>query len=433
MTELLDNTISDILQSNSAVEYVEPRENPVALREKSDSVTQGAKDSTGLELVFGQTHNGIECALCPTAKRACDRAWFSAKQIEIWSGMSKMTLNRRLNKLEEVGRINDVSDLIHREMPISNGGYQSVTLYNLNVLNQLAMVELDCDALNETAKKFSDILSEVETTGSYSIQKPADSYMIEDPIERAKRWIEEQAEKKRLEAERNAAIEAENRAIEASDQSFKARATAMGRLSNIRFRENDVKASERMAANGHPSKNKKFTVQNVMEAAWFQMLFKASQSERFYNGNPAWKPIIKSLKRLLSLKANNVVRHELENRFHEELSSTKAKKVFNLWMKAKEGGTPFHESLAEIDLGDMAVSLGGYIDEMVCLSERYSYTRSNGDTAYGIVYGYAYDIWARVLSSLYFREIEDYLRDTVEPDDFENTLYSVRSECYGLI
>ena len=29
-TELLDNTISDILQSNSAVEYVEPRENPIA-------------------------------------------------------------------------------------------------------------------------------------------------------------------------------------------------------------------------------------------------------------------------------------------------------------------------------------------------------------------------------------------------------------------
>lgn len=188
-----------------------------------------------------------------------------------------------------------------------------------------------------------------------------------------------------------------------------------------------------MAAYGHPSKNKKFTVQNVMDAAWFQMLFKASQSERFYNGNPAWKPLIKSLKRLLSLKANNVVRHELENRFHEELSATKAKKVFSLWMKAKEGGTPFHESLAEINLGDMAVRLGGYIDEMVCLSERYEYTRLNGDSAYGMVYGYAYDVWGRVLSSLYFREISDYLRDTVEPDDFENTLYSVRSECYGLI
>ena len=69
-------------------------------------------------------------------------------------------------------------------MPTNNGGYQDVQLYNLNVLNQLAMVELDCPVLNETAKKFSDILSEIETTGSYSIRKP-DSYMIEDKIERA--------------------------------------------------------------------------------------------------------------------------------------------------------------------------------------------------------------------------------------------------------
>ena len=35
-----------------------------------------------------------------------------------------------------------------------------------------------------------NITPTVETTGSYSIRKP-DSYMIENPIERAKRWIEE--------------------------------------------------------------------------------------------------------------------------------------------------------------------------------------------------------------------------------------------------
>lgn len=124
--------------------------------------------TTNQMLVFGCTHNGINCTLNNSAERPCDKAWFTAKQIETWSKMSKMTLNRRLNKLEEVGRINGVSDMIHCEMPTNNGGHQSVTLYNLNVLNQLAMVELDCPVLNETAKKFSDILSEVETTGSYN-------------------------------------------------------------------------------------------------------------------------------------------------------------------------------------------------------------------------------------------------------------------------
>ena len=83
--------------------------------------------------------------------------------------MSKTTMWRRLSKLDEVGRICSVSDMKHCKMPTNNGGYQDVQLYNLNVLNQLAMVELDCPVLNETAKKFSDILSEVETTGSYGM------------------------------------------------------------------------------------------------------------------------------------------------------------------------------------------------------------------------------------------------------------------------
>ena len=49
-------------------------------------------------------------------------------------------------------------------------------------------------------KKVKEILKEIRKTGQYSSQKK-DSYMIEDPIERAKRWIEEQKEKLALQAE----------------------------------------------------------------------------------------------------------------------------------------------------------------------------------------------------------------------------------------
>ena len=96
-----------------------------------------------------------------------------------------MTLNRRLRDLEECERIQSLSDLIKIKIEDNNGRGHETTLYNLNVLNHLAMVEMKNKVLNDTAKKFSDILSEVETTGSYSITKP-DSYMIEDKIERAK-------------------------------------------------------------------------------------------------------------------------------------------------------------------------------------------------------------------------------------------------------
>ena len=129
------------------------------------------------ELIFGHTHNGVKCAVCPTARRACDRAWFSAKQIEEWSEMSTMTLNRRLHDLEECERISRLSDLVNVDIPTETGAVKT-TLYNLNVLNQLAMVEMKNKVLNETSKKFSDILSEVETTGSYSVNQTQKQSMM---------------------------------------------------------------------------------------------------------------------------------------------------------------------------------------------------------------------------------------------------------------
>ena len=93
---------------------------------------------------------------------------FSAKQIEEWSEMSTKTLWRRLNELEECERISRLSDLTNVDIPTETGAVKT-TLYNLNVLNQLAMVEMKNKVLNETSKKFSDILSEVETTGRFGM------------------------------------------------------------------------------------------------------------------------------------------------------------------------------------------------------------------------------------------------------------------------
>ena len=184
----MTSTISELVQDNS---NVSPETNPIATIQ-----TDG--------LVFGQKHNDIDCALCPTAKRACDRAWVTAKNLEEWSSMSTTTLWRWLGRLEKARRISTFSDMKKWSIPHAQGGSTPTTFYNLNVLNQLAMVCLDNEKLNEVSCQFSDILSEVETTGSYSITKP-DSYMIEDKIERAKRWIEETEEwQKALSAEETA-------------------------------------------------------------------------------------------------------------------------------------------------------------------------------------------------------------------------------------
>lgn len=196
----MNSTTSELIQDNSNVTT------------ETNPTTTVQNDG----LIFGQKHKDIDCALCPTAKRACDRAWVTAKQIENWSKMSTTTLWRWLEKLEKARRIATFSDMKKWQMPHEQGGSTPTTLYNLNVLNQLAMVCIDNEKLNEVSCKFSDILSEVETTGSYSIRKP-DSYMIEDKIERAKRWIEETEEwQKALSAEETA--HAETKALLAEEK-----------------------------------------------------------------------------------------------------------------------------------------------------------------------------------------------------------------------
>lgn len=185
-------------------------------------------------------HNTIDCISLVDAKRPNDRCWFTSKQIQDWAGMDRKTLDRRLEKLISVGRITNNAENIENtrnSMIVKFDNHQSnsrmftdimsITLYganniphetkiyNLNVLNHLAMIELDNEKLNSIANKFSDILSEVETTGRYNVQKQDPSYAIEDPIERAKVWIKEQEEKRALEAEKKAL---EDKAKELEDE-----------------------------------------------------------------------------------------------------------------------------------------------------------------------------------------------------------------------
>lgn len=107
---------------------------------------------------------------------------------------------------------NHVDDDDKKVAPIQGdlGGIQEMT-----VINESGLYSLILSSKLPNAKRFkrwvtSEILPSIRKTGSYSIQSKPDSYMIEDPIERAKRWIEEQEEKKALEVK----IEAQKPLVE---------------------------------------------------------------------------------------------------------------------------------------------------------------------------------------------------------------------------
>ena len=84
---------------------------------------------------------------------------------------------------------------------IQNGDLEISSNYGIVVINESGLYSMIMSSRLPSARRFrhwvtSGVLPALARTGEYKMQKP-DSYTISDPVERAKRWIEEQEEAKR--------------------------------------------------------------------------------------------------------------------------------------------------------------------------------------------------------------------------------------------
>ena len=140
----------------------------------------------GSSLVLTGNHNGINCIQKTDAERSCDKIWFTAKQIEEALNVNKRTLNRHVETLESTGDLCIGTNLSHCEMPTSNGGYKETKIYNLDAFNKICMTFIDNDICQQVRQKFSDILSEVETTGSYGVQLSTEQQLLLKAFEATK-------------------------------------------------------------------------------------------------------------------------------------------------------------------------------------------------------------------------------------------------------
>ena len=162
-------------------------------------------------------HNDIQCieSLDPNDKGTSRQYWFSANMLANIFDISKDTVRNNVNFLIKWGELTVAKNLATVKMSSGSGAVNDTTLYDLQLFNKLAM-QLRTDAAMEIRSKFSDVLVEIETTGQYNVQKRDPSYMIEDPIERAKAWIKEQEEKRALEAEKKA-LEEKNKDLQSTN------------------------------------------------------------------------------------------------------------------------------------------------------------------------------------------------------------------------
>lgn len=90
---------------------------------------------------------------------------------------------------------------------LTNGGMQNMKVIPEGDMYRLivkAATQSNSERVRNAAEKFEtwvfdEVLPELRKNGNYEIQKKPDSYTIEDPAERARRWAEEYEEKKALE------------------------------------------------------------------------------------------------------------------------------------------------------------------------------------------------------------------------------------------
>ena len=95
-------------------------------------------------------------------------------------------------KVDSKTQFHSVIEFNYKELG-QRGGY---------LINQYGVIQLVMNSPLEQAEQFQDwileeVIPSILTTGTYNMKQ--DSYMIEDPIERAKRWIEEEEVRRQLE------------------------------------------------------------------------------------------------------------------------------------------------------------------------------------------------------------------------------------------
>ena len=94
---------------------------------------------------------------------------FTAKMLCDMFQITKPTLYSRIETLVNTGDLS-VKNSLQTKVPDSRGSMHETTIYDLTVLNKLAMTMIDNPIAVNVRKAFNDVIVKVETTGQYNVQ-----------------------------------------------------------------------------------------------------------------------------------------------------------------------------------------------------------------------------------------------------------------------
>ena len=92
---------------------------------------------------------------------------FTAKMLCDMFKVAKVTIYNRIETLINVGDLS-VQNFEQTNLPDSRGSLHETTIYDLTVLNKLAMTMIDNPIAVNVRKAFNDVIVQVETTGQYN-------------------------------------------------------------------------------------------------------------------------------------------------------------------------------------------------------------------------------------------------------------------------
>lgn len=161
---------------------------------------------------FHSQHNGVDCieSLDPNDRGTERQYRFTAARLAGLFGCIDETIRKRIRTLVDTGDLDEAKNFASCQMPYSNGSLHETTVYDLTVLNKLAMTFIDNPKAVAIRNAFNDVLVKHETQAPMAV-------LPQDYLSALKALVASEEAKQKALSERDEAVRTKYQFVEGRD------------------------------------------------------------------------------------------------------------------------------------------------------------------------------------------------------------------------